>query len=96
MSKPTLLITAHAQQRLQQRGIPLEIVDLVYEFGTRQWSDGALAYSVDGRAKRRMQKAIGKQLAVQVAEQANGCYIVVSADEPVVITVARQLRRNRR
>ena len=43
-----------------------------------------------------MDKAVGPQLAAEMAEQASGCYIVVSADEPVVITVARQLRRKKR
>ena len=82
--------------RSQQRGISREVIDVLYKFGSREWSDGGLAFSLDNKARRRMTKAVGSQLAAEMAEQANGCYIVVSADEPVVITVARQLRRKKR
>ena len=96
MSKPTLLITAHAQQRLQQRGISLEIVDLIYEFGTYRWKKGELTYSFDHKARKRLDKAIGDELASDLAAQASKYYIVVSPDQqPVLVTVAIRLRRRR-
>ena len=94
--RPPIIISEHARTRSQQRGISLEVIDILYKFGSREWSDGELAFSLDGKARRRMDKAVGPQLAAEMAEQASGCYIVVSADEPVVITVARQLRRKKR
>ncbi len=94
--KPTLVITDHALRRCQQRGILPRTIDLLYRFGTSDWSDGAVTYRMDGRARRRMEKAVGSQLSVEAAEQADGCDIIVSADEPVLVTAARRLKRKRR
>lgn len=95
-ARPTLLITTHAQQRLQQRGISLEIVHLIYEFGTSRWKNGELTYSFDHKARKRLDKALGDELASDLAEQASKYYIVVSPDQqPVLVTAAIQLKRRR-
>lgn len=94
--RPQLDFSTHALERCQQRGISLDIVEQIYMYGTREWSAGALAFRIDAQARRRMDRALGSQLANELSEQARGWYVVVSADEPVVITVARQLRRKRR
>ena len=72
------------------------MINVLYEFGSRDWSNGGLTYSLDGKARRRMIRAVGPQLAAKFAEQANKIYIVVSPGESVLITAARRLRRKRR
>ena len=92
-----LVISDHARIRAQQRGIPLKAIEALYTYGTRQYSRGEYSYSMDKRARRRMDRAIGQQLAAELAEMISDLYIIVGADEPpIVITVAHQMRRKRR
>lgn len=48
-------ISRHATARIQQRGIPKDLVDLIMQFGTPQRKPGgAIEYTVRKKDKNRM------------------------------------------
>jgi len=55
------MITTHAQTRMQQRGLPLGIVDLVLAYGSVTHDHhGAEIYDFDKLAIRRLERAWGR------------------------------------
>ena len=71
------LLTRHAQERLQQRCIPLFVVDLVIEFGKLEYDKhGGEKYYFDKRSKRRLHSYLGKALFRAINDYLN-VYIVM-------------------
>ena len=88
-----LLITQHASQRLQQRGIKVSTLSLLHEFGRRVYNHkGAFLVSFDHAARRQVEAALGK-----AAQRVNfGAYAVIDALHGTrVITVGHRLQRIR-
>lgn len=88
------LETRHAALRRQQRGIPAEALDLLWDFGRVARSHGADRLFFDRRARRRAAAALGTQ-ALRRAERLLNTYAVIS-DEGGVVTVGWRTRRHRR
>jgi hypothetical protein len=86
--------TRHASVRRQQRSIPLEAVDLLWEFGTVARANGADCLFFDRVARQRAATTIGRN-ELRRAERYLNAYAVV-ADDGAVITVAWRTRRLRR
>lgn len=86
--------TRHAAQRIQQRAIPLLVVDLLIEFGSSEPSgDGTSKYFFDKSARRKV-KAYAGPLA-RVLDEHLDVYAVVGADTEL-ITVGHRYERIRR
>lgn len=87
--------TSHASARLQQRAIPVHIVDLLEKFGSSMRAHRADRLFFDKAARRRLARNMGGKRGLQSIERWMNVYIVVS-DDGQVITAARQTARHRR
>lgn len=83
-------MSQHASKRAQQRGVPPLIIDLLIQFGAREYDGrGAEICFFDHRAKKRLQSYAGGLIS-NLSEQLNA-YAVISGEE--VITVGTRLKR---
>lgn len=83
--------THHAAARIQQRGIPPLVVDLLFEFGSNEPSgDGTSKLYFDKQARRKVKNYAGP-LAGYLKQHLD-VYAVVGADEEL-ITVAHRYER---
>lgn len=86
-------LSKHASVRMQQRGIPLLVVDLLRDYGTvERAGDGTSKHYFDKAARRRVKAYAGP--LVGFIEQYMNCYAVIS-DEDIVVTVAPRTDRIR-
>lgn len=83
-------LTHHAQQRIQQRGIPLSVVTTVSLYGRIQQSHGATVMILDKGAIAQAYEDFGHQ--PYDLNKYRGVYIVEAADGSI-ITVARATKR---
>ena len=92
-------LTKHASDRLQQRGIPRIAVDLLHEYGARRYDHhGVVIRYFDKRSRERLVRERGKAVVARLAGVLN-VYMVVSAADDAVLTVAhrypgRRIARN--
>lgn len=92
-------LTKHASDRLQQRGIPRIAVDLLHEYGARRYDHhGVVIRYFDKRSRERLVRERGKAVVARLAGVLN-VYMVVSAADGAVLTVAhrypgRRIARN--
>jgi hypothetical protein len=85
----------HARARMQQRCIPVAVVQQLLDFGTVQHDHrGALIVYFDKRSRRRLDRARGRA-AARWLERWRNAYAVVAADG-VVVTVGRRDKPMRR
>ena len=85
-----LSFTDHARRRCQQRGIDPDVVGVLFRYGKRAYSGGAVSYAMDKVSRERARRGIGAA-AYRRLEGHLDCYIIVAGDGRVV-TVARRLR----
>lgn len=88
------MMTKHAIQRCQQRGIPTLAEELLLQFGQASWHKGAEVYAMTKAARRRIEKAVGGKRNMRAIEPMLDCFIVVGGDK--VITAAHRTRRLKR
>ena len=86
-------ITKHARQRMQQRGIPFEALDVILDFG-REIHDhrGCTVVSIDKPARKRIARELGRD-RYRKLEKWLGTYVVVGADDAIVTVAHRHGRR---
>ncbi|WP_018699905.1 DUF4258 domain-containing protein [Amorphus coralli] len=89
-----LFVSAHANARMNQRGIRGEVVEVLFAYGRRERSSGADVYFMDRAARQRVRGAIGAKAYARL-EKGLDAYLVVSNDG-TLITTAKRLRRFRR
>jgi hypothetical protein len=94
VSSVTITLSRHAQERAQQRAIPLMVVDLLERFGSSMRCGGADRLFFDKRATRRLKQHMGDR-GLKPVERWLRVYAVVG-DDARVVTVAHQSRRFRR
>jgi hypothetical protein len=88
MSRVKREMSRHAQKRSQQRGLAAETVDLLLAFGEREHDNhGGVLYRMTERALNKLQRVVGRSQRVDALA---GVYVVMSADEQTVITLAHQ------
>lgn len=88
----TNLMSRHASERAQQRGIPPLIVDWLLAYGAAEFDHrGAEIRYFDHRAKRRLANEFGRQVVDRLAGLLDA-YIVVAASG-CVVTVGHRLKR---
>ena len=90
---PSFDCTRHARARMQQRGIPADLVDRVLRYG-REVHDhhGAIVVLIDRAAEARLRRD-GEARGSQI-ERLRGLYVVVGTDG-TVRTVGHRTRRLR-
>lgn len=77
-------ISKHAKIRIQQRGIPLSVVELIIQYGEPKKAQGnAYKYEVNGNMIPKLQSHI-KDLLQQVEKLKNK--VVVVAEDDAIIT----------
>jgi len=87
-------MTQHASVRVQQRGIPPLLIDLLLDFGTSEPSgDGTSRLFFDKIARRRVTAYAGA--IAKVLSEHMDVYAIVNQDERV-ITVGHRFDRIRR
>ena len=85
-------LTNHAMQRLQQRGIPQMVIELLERFGSSMRCGGAERVFFDKAARRRLQAHLGGARGLRAIEAWLRVYIVIG-DNGQIITVAHQQDR---
>jgi hypothetical protein len=88
-------ITVHAQRRLQQRGIPPLVLDLLEKYGSEMRCGGADRLFFDRAARRRLVADLGRARGMAAVERYRNVYAIVG-DNGSIVTVAHRHRRFRR
>lgn len=92
---PSTSMTHHAVRRLQQRGIPEDVLPLLMRFGAHQYDKrGARVVYLTHKSRQRLRKALGAEIYNQL-EPALDVYAVVNRDGAVVTVGHRTHRINR-
>ncbi len=90
---PKIPMTTHAMHRLKNRGITLEQVRIVTEFGMQQRSHGATRYALDKKSRQ----LVAEGLPSNFLRRAGSLDIVaVYSDDGVLITASHRTERLRR
>ena len=80
-------LSKHAIARSQQRGVPLEIIDLIAKYGTPKHRPGnALGYEISRKHANRLIQSLKR--IIHRLERSADVVIIVSGDSPEeIITV---------
>lgn len=84
--------TRHAEVRLQQRAIPLFMVELLERFGSEMRCGGANRLFFDRAAMKRLQRNIGDRRSLRHVERWLNVYIIIG-DNGRLVTAAHRTRR---
>jgi hypothetical protein len=84
--------TLHAQARLQQRGIPPLVIELLERFGSCVRSCGADRLIFDKAAITRLRRHLGGDRGLRVIDRWLNVYAVIG-DDGRFVTVSHQHRR---
>lgn len=85
-------ITDHAQARLQQRGVPLFVLELLDRFGSTMRCGGAERVFFDKAALKRLRKYLGGDRGLKAIERWLKVYAVIG-DNGRLVTVGHQTAR---
>lgn len=87
-------LTRHAQARAQQRGVPRILIEWLFQFGSElPVSYGRTIHYFDKRAKRRLERAYGREPVRRFADKLS-CYLLEKGG--TVITAGHRHKRVRR
>jgi hypothetical protein len=79
-------ITKHAKARIQQRGIPTLVVDLILAYGAeRNRPGGAIEYSISKSEANRLESKLKK--AMNSIDKCKNIGVLVGGDAGSIITV---------
>jgi hypothetical protein len=84
--------TRHAQARIQQRGIPPLVIELLERFGSSMRCKDAERLFFDNSARRRLTAHLGGHRGLSVIDRWLDVYAIV-ADNGTVVTVAHKTKR---
>ena len=87
-------LTYHGAIRSQQRGIPMDAVAALLEYGKPRHTRGCISYAMDQRSRHRALAELGES-QYRVIEKWLNCYAVISPDG-ALLTAAFRTRRARR
>lgn len=86
----SIILTTHARVRMQQRGIPQDQVDFLFEFGTERYDRSGKSWIFyDHRAKKSMQRQLPKEVLKHVKFNTYG----IVEDGGVFVTVGHRIKR---
>lgn len=81
-------LTSHAKKRIQQRAIPANVVDLLFQYGAKSYDHHhAVVYAFDRRAERNVKQYLGDSVGNFFIANYGKCYLVADAQTSDVITV---------
>jgi hypothetical protein len=84
------LLSPHAHVRLQQRGIPARVIELLLRYGARRHAGGAaVIHCIDNGARLRLQMVLDRTEYARL-ERHFGVYAVVSGDATVITAAHRR------
>jgi len=87
-------MTAHADKRLQQRGVPPLIIRCLRDFGERVYDHrGAVIYHFNKTSWRKLEGEWGREPVRRLFADHRDAYMVVSAEDDLVITVGKRFKR---
>lgn len=88
-------LTQHAVARMQQRGIKLQIVEMLFQCGAKEHDHrGATILYFDKQARQRLRDQYGAEQIKKIDQQLNA-YAVIVGDGTVVTVGHRTKRINR-
>lgn len=87
-------LTTHASVRLQQRGIPAFVVELLEVCGSEHRCGGSEKIYFDKAARKRLKQHLGGDRGLRLIERWLNVYAVVG-DNGRVVTAARKFKRHR-
>jgi hypothetical protein len=90
-----IALTRHAKIRLQQRSIPIELLDLIQDYGISIRSHGADRYYLDKEGRRQLKQSLRNSLDRKWNERCSKIYVVIS-DAGAVITAGFRNKRFKR
>lgn len=82
--------TLHAVERMTQRSISKQVVDLILEFGSPHRHAGADVYALDHSSRRSLKRHLGLKEYVRLEHQLDA-YVVF--EDGYVLTVGHRLGR---
>jgi len=88
-----MLLSQHAADRMRQRSIPLEVVEVIGAYAEPLHSSGAVKLCIDRQTLELIRDDLGCQVA-RTLERFRGVYLVEIAG--TLVTAARRTRRLRR
>lgn len=86
-------MTIHAYQRMQQRAISKERIELLRHYGTAEYSHGCRILFFDRHSRQRLVKELGVKL--KEAERLSRLYII-EGQQGVIVTAGHRYRRIKR
>ena len=87
--------TKHARDRLQQRAIPLLIVEWLFTYGARERSqERTVILFFNRNSKKKLKRAVGTRIVSLLAPVLDA-YIVIDSDTRRVITAGHRFKRIR-
>ena len=85
--------TKHARDRLQQRAIPVLIVEWLFSYGAREHSrEKTVILFFDRKARKKLQRAVGSRV-VNLLAPVLDAYIVIDAETRQIITAGHRFKR---
>lgn len=88
-------LSRHARIRLQQRGIPLFMIELLHRFGSTVRSNGAETVFFDRQARKELRRFLGGDRGLRLIEEWLNVFTVV-ADDGAVVTAGHRVRHLQR
>jgi len=85
-----IAFTAHAEERIQQRGIPPMVIDLLMQFGSASRCGGAERLMFDKAARKRLRRHLGGDRGLKLIDRWLRVYAIVGDDGRVVTTAHKQ------
>lgn len=89
------ILSQHAATRLQQRGLPPIVIDLLARFGASERANGAEKIFFNKRSMKNLRHHFGGVRSLRVLEPWLGAYAVIADDGSVITAGHRQKRINR-
>lgn len=88
----TIILSNHAQTRSQQRGIGMDIIEYLLQYGASCYcKKGCKKYFFDKKSLGKIRSSISSKKFAKIESKLR-CFAVVSADR-VVVTVGHQFKK---
>lgn len=90
-------ISNHARARMEQRSIPLGVVDLILNFGNIEYHKGREIYRLDRKSIKKIRRYYGSFVDGRFAEKLLGHYLVAENDTLVTVAhITKKIKTKRR
>lgn len=84
-----ITFTMHAETRIQQRGIPPMVIDLLMQFGSASRCGGVERLMFDKLALRRLRRHLGGDRGLKLIDRWLNIYAIIG-DNGQLVTVAHK------